>query len=72
MAESPRLLSLGALCRGNLYGFFWSPGADAPVLLLPREAPKDRRRAVKMRVEHNVPLVQAEFGQADLLDAESE
>eukprot|EP00969_Alexandrium_andersonii_P295841 13076688-Alexandrium_andersonii.AAC.1 len=39
---------------------------------MPRESQHDRRRAVKMRVEHNVPVVQAEFGQADLLDAESE
>eukprot|EP00969_Alexandrium_andersonii_P103087 4548867-Alexandrium_andersonii.AAC.1 len=25
-----------------------------------------------MRVEHNAPVIQAEFGQGDLLDAESE
>eukprot|EP00969_Alexandrium_andersonii_P249478 11025684-Alexandrium_andersonii.AAC.1 len=61
MAESPRLLSLGALCRENLYGFIWSPGADAPILLMPRESQHDRRRAVKMHVEHNVPVAQAEF-----------
>eukprot|EP00969_Alexandrium_andersonii_P191158 8443620-Alexandrium_andersonii.AAC.1 len=72
MAESPHLLSLGALCRENLDGFIWSTGADAPTLLMPRELQHDRRQAVKMRVEHNVPVIQAEFGQADLLDAESE
>eukprot|EP00969_Alexandrium_andersonii_P267564 11824426-Alexandrium_andersonii.AAC.1 len=39
---------------------------------MPRDSQHDKRRAVKMRVERNVPVIQAEFGQADLLDAESE
>eukprot|EP00969_Alexandrium_andersonii_P286024 12645061-Alexandrium_andersonii.AAC.1 len=72
MAESPRLLSLGALCRSNLNGFLWAPGAQAPILLIPREGTNHPRRAVQMQVEHNVPVVPAEFRDADLLDAESE
>eukprot|EP00969_Alexandrium_andersonii_P072798 3212203-Alexandrium_andersonii.AAC.1 len=39
---------------------------------MPRGPKKDKRHAVNMRVEHNVPVVPADFGQADLLDAESE
>eukprot|EP00969_Alexandrium_andersonii_P083540 3685390-Alexandrium_andersonii.AAC.1 len=48
MAESPRLLSLGALCRNNLYGFFWAPGEQAPVLLIPREGALSRCRLSTM------------------------
>eukprot|EP00969_Alexandrium_andersonii_P013138 573360-Alexandrium_andersonii.AAC.1 len=49
MAESPRLLSLGALFRNNLYGFFWAPGAQAPILLIPREGAHQPRRAIQMQ-----------------------
>eukprot|EP00969_Alexandrium_andersonii_P036264 1589092-Alexandrium_andersonii.AAC.1 len=49
MAESPRLLSLGALCRNNLYGFFWAPGAQVPILLIPREGANHPRRAIQMQ-----------------------
>eukprot|EP00969_Alexandrium_andersonii_P033137 1446788-Alexandrium_andersonii.AAC.1 len=72
MAESPRLLSLGALCRNNLYEFFWAPGAVAPILLTPREGAHQPRKAMQMQVEHSVPIIPAEFRDVDLLDAESE
>eukprot|EP00969_Alexandrium_andersonii_P354654 15442656-Alexandrium_andersonii.AAC.1 len=39
---------------------------------MPRGSCREKRHAVKLHVEQNVPVVQAEFGQADLLDAESE
>eukprot|EP00969_Alexandrium_andersonii_P063825 2811133-Alexandrium_andersonii.AAC.1 len=61
MAESPRLLSLGALRRSNLYGFFWAPGVAAPILLIPREGAHQPRRTMQMQVEHNVPIIPAEF-----------
>eukprot|EP00969_Alexandrium_andersonii_P132930 5878618-Alexandrium_andersonii.AAC.1 len=49
MAESPRLLSLGALCRSNLYGFCWAPGAQATILLIPREGAHQPRKAIQMQ-----------------------
>eukprot|EP00969_Alexandrium_andersonii_P284485 12576968-Alexandrium_andersonii.AAC.1 len=39
---------------------------------MPRDSQNDQGRAAKMRVERNAPVIQAEFGQADRLDAASE
>eukprot|EP00969_Alexandrium_andersonii_P186360 8233556-Alexandrium_andersonii.AAC.1 len=49
MAESPSLLSLGALCKKNLFGFIWAPGEEAPILLTPQEGVGHPRRAVQMQ-----------------------
>eukprot|EP00969_Alexandrium_andersonii_P033231 1450724-Alexandrium_andersonii.AAC.1 len=68
MAESPCLLSLGAICQNSLFRFLWALGDDAPILLLPRES-SGRSKAIRMRVGYIVPIAPAEFEPAD---AESE
>eukprot|EP00969_Alexandrium_andersonii_P183602 8112867-Alexandrium_andersonii.AAC.1 len=71
-AESHRVLSLGALYRGNLFGFIWAPGSEAPVLLMPKEPKASKRHAVHVQVEHDVPVIPVEFREADHVDAEAD